>query len=66
MSAQIFNFKRQPLREEEKLTIKRGQQEMLLQYIEGCMLRAEDGHTADQFSNIHNMLWVFCQPMEES
>lgn len=64
MSARIFNFKRQPLPEEGKLVLNRVQQQILLDYIESCQLRADDDATAEQFSHISNMVWCFCQPLE--
>lgn len=64
-TANVLKFKRKPLPEEEKLVINRGQQKMILDYLDRCMAGADDSETAEQFSAISSMVFCFCLPQKE-
>lgn len=64
-TANVLRFRTRPLPEEEKLVISRGQQQMILENLERCMLQADDAKTAEEFSQIHSMVWLFCKPLED-
>jgi hypothetical protein len=65
-TANVLRFKSKDLRCLDKFTLNRVQRDMILEYIEGQMLRTDSNEHRDVLCNIHNLIFGSCQPVKES